>query len=127
MRIIYPTVEEVIEANKLALEVHRVKKGDKHELLGAKYQIQELINKVKRKKGDIYSKSALLLRELTTKHVFASGNRRTAFLVTINFIYKNTQHILLKEDIKENLEIFKKIRYNQISEEELIKWLKKKE
>ena len=109
--MIYPTIEEVIEANKLALEVHRVKKGDEHELLGAK----------------IYSKSALLLRELATKHIFASGNRRTAFLVTINFIYKNTKHILLKEDIKENLEIFKKIRYNQISEEELIKWLKKKE
>lgn len=125
-KIIYPTVEEVIEANKRVLSIYRAKKGDKHELLGTKYQIQEIISKVKRKKGDIYSKSAVLLQELTKRHIFASGNRRTAFLVTTSFIHRNTKHILSKEDIKENLEIFKKIRYEQISEEELMKWLKNK-
>ena len=119
-------VEEVIEANKRVLSIYRAKKGDKHELLGTRFKIQEILDRAKRKKGDIYSKSAVLLQDLTKSHVFASGNRRTAYFVTTSFVHKNTRNLLIKENIKENLEIFKKIRYNQISEEELIKWLKSK-
>lgn len=94
-QIKYPTVEEVIATNKKVLEVHRAKKADKHELLGTKHQIQEIIDRVKNKKGDIYIKSAVLLKELTISHLFASGNRRTAYLVTNDFIYKN-----IKRDIE---------------------------
>lgn len=126
MRIKYPSIEEVIEANKRVLSIYRAKKGDKHELLGTKSKIQDVIDKTKRKRGDIYQKSAVLLQELTKSHIFASGNRRTAYFITTSFIHRNAKYILSKEDIKENLEIFKKIRYNQISEEELIKWLKSK-
>ena len=125
-KITYPTVEEVIEANKRVLSIYRAKKGDKHELLGTRFKIQEILDRAKRKKGDIYSKSAVLLQDLTKSHVFASGNRRTAYFVTASFVHKNTRNLLIKENIKENLELFKKIRYNQISEEELIKWLKNK-
>lgn len=125
-KIIYPTVDEIIEANKRVLSIYSAKKGDKHELLGTRFQIRQIIDRAKRKKGDVYSKSAILLQDLTKSHIFASGNRRTAYFVTASFIHKNTRNLLIKENLKENLEIFKKIRYNQISEEELIKWLRSK-
>ena len=121
-RIKYPTVEEIITTNKRVLEVHRAKKADKHELLGTEHQILEIINKAKSKKGNIYLKSAVLLRELTISHLFASGNRRTAYLVTNDFIYKNKKKDI--EKTEEEVEIFKKIRYRDISDEELAKWIK---
>lgn len=124
LRIKYPTVEEIIITNKKVLEIHRAKRADKHELLGTKHQIQEIIDKTKRKKGDIYIKSAVLLRELTISHLFASGNRRTAYLVTNDFIYKNKKKDI--EKTKKDIEIFKKIRYREISDEELTKWIKNK-
>lgn len=55
-RIKYPTVEEIIRTNKRVLEVHRAKKADKHELLGTIHQIQEIIDKAKGKRGNIYIK-----------------------------------------------------------------------
>ncbi|MBS3102584.1 type II toxin-antitoxin system death-on-curing family toxin [Candidatus Woesearchaeota archaeon] len=121
-RIKYPTVEEIIATNKKVLEIHRAKKADKHELLGTKHQIQEIIDKSKRKKGDIYIKSAVLLKELTISHLFASGNRRTAYLVTNDFVYKNQKKDI--EKTEKEVEIFKKIRYRDISDEELAKWIK---
>jgi len=123
-RIKYSTIEEVIATNKRVLELHRAKKADKHELLGTKHQIQEIIDRVKSKKGDIYIKSAVLLKELTISHLFASGNRRTAYLVTNDFIYKNEKKDI--EKTEKEVEIFKKIRYRDISEEELAKWIKNK-
>ena len=123
-RIKYPTVEEVIATNKRVLEIHRAKKADKHELLGTKHQIQEIIDRAKGKKGDIYIKSAILLKELTISHLFASGNRRTAYLVTNDFIYKNEKKDI--EKTEEEVEIFKKIRHRDISDEELAKWIKNK-
>ena len=108
-RIIYPTIEEIVTTNKKVLEINKAKKADKHEVLS--YQkISDIIKKVKSKKGNIYSKAAVLLKELTLAHAFASGNRRTAFTVTANFIYKNEKIFLTKKDNKENFEIFKKIR-----------------
>ena len=121
-RIKYPTVEEIIATNKKVLEIHRAKKADKHELLGTKHQIQEIIDKSKRKKGDIYIKSAVLLKELTISHLFASGNRRTAYLVTNDFVYKNQKKDI--EKTEKEVEIFKKIRYRDISDEELAKRIK---
>ena len=123
-RIKYPTVEEVIATNKRVLEVHRAKKADRHELLGTKHQIQEIIDKMKNKKGDVYVKSAVLMRELTISHLFASGNRRTAYLVTNDFIYKNKKRDI--EKTEKEVEIFKKMRYRDISDEELAKWIKNK-
>jgi len=121
-RIKYPTVQEIITTNKRVLEVFIVKKADKHELIGTKHRIQEIIEKAKRKKGDIYIKSAVLLKELTIAHLFASGNRRTAYLVTNDFIYKNNKKDIEKSE--KEVEIFKKIRYRVISDEELAKWIK---
>lgn len=125
-KILYPTVGEVIENNKIVLELHKAKKADKHQLLGTRFQLQEIIDKSKRKSGDIFAKASVLLQELTIKHIFASGNRRTAFITAVDFISKNSSTIPLKWDSKEDIEMFKKIRYRQISEEELAKWLKSK-
>ena len=124
-KIIYPTVDEIVATNKTALEIHKAKKADKHEVLSHQ-KIREALKKAKNKKGNIYSKAAKLLQELTIAHAFASGNRRTAFLATANFIYQNEKTFLSKEDKEENLEIFRRIRYRQATEEEILRWLKEK-
>ena len=122
VNITYPSVDEILATNKRVLELNRAKKADKHELLGTKHQIQEIIDTMKEAKGDVYEKAVILVKALTISHLFASGNRRTAYLVTNDFIYKNKGKDIEKP--KEDVEIFKKIRYNSISDEDLLKWIK---
>ena len=93
MKIKYPTANEIIETNKKVLTINRAKKADKHTLLSYSKLIKT-INKVKKKKGDLKQKSSLLLKELTIGHIFASGNRRTAYLSTVLFIRKNGSEII---------------------------------
>ena len=121
----YPTIDEIILTNQQILKLIRVKKADSHKLLGTRYQIQEIINKSKHKKGNVYTKATVLLKELTTKHLFASGNRRTAYSVATHFIKRNNKNSKNKIISPENLDIFKKIRYGRVSNEDISKWLKK--
>lgn len=59
----YPTINEIIIANKTALNLIKVKKADQYKLLGTHYQIQEIINKAKQKRGDIHAKASTLLKQ----------------------------------------------------------------
>lgn len=77
----YPSEDEVIEFNILALSLIKVKKADKAEVLSYK-KIQKVINDCKKKKKDLYNKAVILLKGLVQSHAFASGNRRTAFITT---------------------------------------------
>jgi len=122
-RIKYSTIEEVIATNKRVLELHRAKKADKHELLGTKHQIQEIIDRVKSKKGDIYIKSAVLLKELTISHLFASGNRRTAFIVAKEFLLSNQKAFNI-EDNPTQARAMQGIRENYYTNEEVKEWIK---
>lgn len=115
----YPTPNNIIEVNKKVLSLNRAKKADKHDLLSYS-KLTDIINKVKNKKGDLKRKASTLLKELTIGHVFASGNRRTAFLATVYFIRSNGKQIA---SVKETFDIFKRIRYGTATEEEIIKWL----
>ena len=84
----YQTPTNIIEINKKVLYLNRAKKADKHDLLSYS-KLVNTIKKVKNKKGDLKKKASTLLKELTIGHVFASGDRRTAFLTTVYFIRSN--------------------------------------
>lgn len=65
MRIVYPDLESVIEANKLVLKAIKVLKADRHEILaGGREKMQKVLEDVKSSKGGVYDKAAILLRGL---------------------------------------------------------------
>ena len=73
----YPSPEEVVKLNEIALMEIKVKKADKPVLL-SKSKIDGIIHKCKYTKGDIYDKAVCLIQAIIQEHPFASGNRRTA-------------------------------------------------
>jgi prophage maintenance system killer protein len=64
-------------------------KADTYKLLRDESFIEIILREVKEKEGDVYDKAAILLRGLITTHGFASGNKRTGFVVTTYFIKVN--------------------------------------
>jgi death-on-curing family protein len=118
----YPTPERIIEYNLLALNLLKVKKADKAEVLS--YQrIVDIIEGCKKLEGDIYDKAVFLLKGLIQKHPFASGNRRTAFIVTKDFILSNKAKFKIKDEPK-YARVMVGIRENYYTDEEINGWIK---
>mgnify|MGYP001603949937 CR=1 FL=1 len=99
-KIVYPTPEKVIEYNLFALNIIYAKKSDKPEII-SKGKLIDVIEECKNLKGDIYDKAVVLLKGLIQKHPFASGNRRTAFIVTKDFVLTNKAKFSVKDDPKQ--------------------------
>src|SRR3990167_2068075 len=97
IKIMYPTPEKIIEYNLLVLELIKVKKADNPKVL-SKSKITRTIQECEEKKGDIYDKAVVLLKELIQKHPFASGNRRTAFITTKDFIISNNNKVGIRDE-----------------------------
>jgi len=86
-RVLYPTVEEVIETNRRVLEIV-VDKRDRH-VVWDEDAITRAIASSRRLKGDVYDKAAVLLIELVKGHPFKSGNRQTATALVADFLRAN--------------------------------------
>ncbi len=86
----YPTIERVIEYNLLALSLLKVKKADKAAIL-SKSKLSAVIHTCQEEKGNIYDKAIMLLKGIIQQHPFASGNRRTAFITTKDFLITNNE------------------------------------
>ena len=121
-KIVYPTPEKIIEINKIVLNRIKVKKADKPEILSYTALI-ETIEICKNKKGDIYDKAVCLLKGITQRHPFASGNRRTAFVVTEDFLIENKKEAKFQNSEKE-AKVFKGIREGYYSDQEITDWIK---
>jgi death-on-curing family protein len=122
MKIIYPTPEKVVEYNLLVLNLIKVKKGDKPELL-SKQKLVDTLNSCKNLKGDIHDKAGHLLAGLIQKHPFASGNRRTAFIVTKDFLLQNKAKFRITDN-PEHSKIMVGIREGFYTSEEIKEWIK---
>ena len=85
---IYPLKDSIISVNKTVNLMSNIK-ADTHKLLRDKNFIEVILEKVKETKGDVYDKAAVLINDIVTTHGFASGNKRTGFVVTTYFIEKN--------------------------------------
>lgn len=121
-KIIYPTPEKIIEYNLLVLSVIKVKKSDKADVLS--YQrILNCVEGCKNAEGDVYDKAVYLMKCLIQQHPFASGNRRTAFIVTKDFLLKNKAKFKVKDDPK-YARVMLGIRENFYKDEEIKEWLK---
>lgn len=119
---IYLTSQEIIEFNILSLNLIQTKKADKGEVLS--YQkIQDIITGCEQTKGDIYDKAVYLLKNTIKKHAFASGNRRTAFIITKHFLLLNETEFNIKDD-PEYAKIMTGIRENYYIDDEIKNWIK---
>lgn len=121
-KIIYPTPEKIIEYNLLVLNILKVKKADKAEVLSHR-KIVEIIDECKDMRGDIYDKAVFLLKSLIRKHPFASGNRRTAFIVTKDFLLSNKAKFKIKDDPK-YARVMLGIREHSYIDKEIKDWIK---
>jgi len=121
-KIIYLTSQEIIEFNILSLKLIQIKKADKSEVLSYK-KIQEIINGCELMDGDIYDKAVYLIKESIKKHAFASGNRRTAFIITKHFLLLNKVEFNVKDE-PEYAKIMTGIRENYYSDNEIKNWIK---
>ena len=121
-KVIYPTIEKIIEYNALALKLLKVKKADKAEVLN-RSKIMDVIEKCQDCEGDIYDKAVMLLKGLIQNHPFASGNRRTAFITTKDFLLTNKAKIGIRDDPK-YANVMLGIRERYYLDEEIKEWIK---
>lgn len=120
--ITYLTAQEIIEFNILSLSLIKTKKADKSEVLSY-LKIQEIISECEKAEGDIYDKAVNLLKNAIKKHAFASGNRRTAFIITKHFLLLNKAEFNIKDE-PEYAKIMTGIRENYYSDDEIKNWIK---
>jgi death-on-curing family protein len=120
--IVYPTAEKIVEYNALALNLLKVKKADKPEVLSGR-KIIEIVDSCRETKGDLYDKAVTLLKGLIQNHPFASGNRRTAFVVAKDFVLSNKGKFKIKDDPR-YAKVMQGIREGYYNDEELKEWIK---
>lgn len=120
--VIYLTPERIIEYNLLALTLLEAKKADKAEVL-SKGRLIDIAEGCQKTDGDIYDKAAYLLEQLIQQHPFASGNRRTAFVATKEFVLNNKCKFGIKDD-PEQARVMTGIREGFYTSEEIKEWIK---
>ena len=121
-KIKYPAIEEIIEYNILVLNMIKVKKADKPEVL-SREKISKIIEGCEKFKGDIYDKAVFLMEKLVKEHPFASGNRRTAFIVVKNFLLDNNSKFGVKDNPGQ-ARIMLGIREGYYEFQEIKEWIK---
>ena len=117
-----PSTRDVIRYNKNVLKLHRATKGDQHRILNRRMLISAL-DETRKAPGDFYDKTAVLLKQLSTKHSFASGNRRTAYFAANKMLWKNKGYAILKKQ-KNRADMMNKIRRGELSHNEIKRILK---
>jgi len=118
----YPTSEKVIEYNLLALTLIKVKKADQPKVL-SNHAIVSAIEECRQAEGNIYDKAVHLLKGIIQKHPFASGNRRTAFIVAKEFLLSNNAAFRVKDD-PAHARVMQGIREDYYTHEEIKEWIK---
>ena len=98
-----------------------MKKADKPQVL-SKSKLLDIVRGAEELEGDVYDKAALMLKTLIKMHPFASGNRRTAFLVVVDFLSNNHAHIGVINNPGE-AKVSQGIREDLYTSDELKEWL----
>ena len=118
----YPTAERIIEYNLLVLTIIKAKRKDKAQVLNHQ-KLRGIIGGCEKLEGDIYDKAVYLLKNLIKQHPFASGNRRTAFVVVKEFLLENGEKFKIKDD-PEQAKVMLGIRENYYTDNEIKEWIK---
>lgn len=89
--MIYLTTAEIIEVNRYVLEgVGQSYQGIQYPAgLSLVVEQPQMVIFGRTLYPTIWIKAAYIMQKITKKHVFADGNKRTAFLATLLFLNKN--------------------------------------
>ncbi len=88
----YPTVDDIVCLNILALDMSR--DPHPHKLIGSTQGIKVKIEQaIQREHMGLVHQAAFLIRELAGLHVFAGGNHRTAYAVGKSFLIRNGRRL----------------------------------
>ncbi|MAF37002.1 hypothetical protein CL622_07845 [archaeon] len=82
-----------------------------------------IINDCQSNNEDVYDKAVILCQGLIRSHPFASGNRRTAFITTRDFLILNKTRFGVKSDPKQ-ARVMLGIREGYYEDKEIKEWLK---
>lgn len=121
-KIVYPDEDAVISYNALAITIFETKKADQAKVL-SRSKLSGAIKKCRDSNGDLYRKAAVLLKELIKVHAFASGNRRTALIATIDFVKNNRGKVNIPDD-PNNAKVLQGIREDYYNDKEIEEWIK---
>ncbi len=115
----YLTAEQLAEINRRVLKEVKVKRADSHRLAN-RAKLESIVGEVRALEGDVFEKATCLLVGLTKKHVFDSGNRRTAYTATKLFLEANGEELKADPDPR----VLTGIREGFYRREEVVGWLK---
>lgn len=85
-------------------------------------KIREVVDGCEQMEGDIYDKAAYLLKKMIKQHAFASGNRRTAFVITKHFLFSNKSEFNISDN-PDYARIMTGIRENYYTDTEIKNWI----
>lgn len=122
MVVVYPSLEEIEESNILMLSMIKVKRADSHSVL-SRTKIRDAISACESAEGDVYAKAAVLMARMVSAHAFASGNRRTAFIVSKSFVLKNGERFMIADD-PAYAKVMQGIREGKYAVDEITEWIK---
>lgn len=122
MRRKYLTTDEIVRINEKSIKDIKVKKSDKHEVL-SREKINGVISRCKKIRGDDYSKASCLIKGLVESHPFSSGNRRTAFISTKQFLEINNKKMRAPNH-KKQAKVMIGIREGFYNDNDIKNWLK---
>ncbi len=113
-KFVYPSPDVVKYINEV-VNLMSARRADKHKLLRPEEYTEAVMNEAKGMKGDVYEKCAVILRGLITAHGFASGNKRTAFIVSAYFLKKNGGKVKFR-DFGKAEKVLKNVRLYNLKE-----------
>lgn len=122
MTIVYPTVKNVVDVNYRVLKLYKATKAERHNTLSIS-KIDGVLNRVKSKRGDLLDKASVLLQGTIQAHAFESANKRTAYLVTMEFLLTNQGGMPLKK--RDEVYFLYEIREGKRDLEDIRLWLSK--
>ena len=118
----YPSEDRIIQHNIFVINFINVKKADEAKVLN-KNKLVVVLQDCMDRKGDVYDKAVVLLKGLVKAHAFASGNRRTAFVATKEFILLNKGKFKIPDD-PSYARVMIGIREGYYSDDEIKEWIK---
>ena len=118
----YPNAEDAKKANKIAVEKFRATKAEKNKL-ESPIKLESAILKCQKKKGNVEKKAVCLLKSISDAHPFASANRRSAYILMNEFLWKNKGYMIAKKK-EYTSQLFKELRRRDVKDKEILDWYK---
>lgn len=124
----HPDVDDILLAHEYASFVSKVRTEGFHISRRRGIEaIQSIIDESKEKET-LFRSAAVYLQKLISKHPFADGDHRTAYIVTVEFLRRNDadfvpEHVLQEEELTRILK--KKVKFKSL--EEISNWIREGE